>query len=127
MMKNNNFDQGVMVDAIHMLRVWILLHKASHLINVSKQKVWEVQHFHPCKVHEETDVVSVQPGKSTLTSEIFDDDPHQGDIPVLKKFEREKPLHLTSMLRFNVRLIIMLIKILSLIPLLTNIWNPSGI
>ena len=80
MLKNNNFDQGVMVDVVHLLRVWLLLHKLIHLINVSKQKVWEVKHFHPCKVHEELDVVGVQPGKYALASEIFDDDSHQGDI-----------------------------------------------
>ena len=75
-MKNNNLDQGVMINVVHLLRVWLLLHKVSHLFNVSKQKVWEVQQFHPCKVHEEPGVVSVQPGKSPLTSEIFDDDSH---------------------------------------------------
>lgn len=72
-------------------------------------------------------MVSIQPGKSALTSEIFDDNPHQGDIPVLQKFEGENPLHLTSVPRLNVRLIIILIKVPSLIPFLTNITNPGGL
>jgi len=127
MVNNNNIDQGVMIYAIHLLRIWLLLHNVSHLINLSKQKVGKVQHLQPCQVHEEPDMVSIQPRKSTLKSEIFDDNPDQGDIIVLQKSEGEKSLHLTSVLRLNVRLIIMLIKVLSLIPFLTNIRNPGGL
>jgi len=67
-----------MIYVVHLLMVWLLLHKVSHLINDSKQKVGEVQHLHPCKVHEELDMLSVQPGKYALTSEIFYDGPHKG-------------------------------------------------
>ncbi len=56
-------------------------------------------------------MVSVQLGKSALTSEIFDDNPHQRNIPILQKFEGENPLHLTFVLRLNVRLIIMPLQI----------------
>ena len=78
-------------------------------------------------MHKELDVISVHLGESTLTSEIFDDNPHQGDIPVLQKLEGEKSLHLTSVLRLNVRLITILIKVLSLIPFFTNIGNFGGL
>ena len=125
--KNNNLDQGVMIYVVHLLRVWLLLHKVSHLINVSKQKVGEVQHLHPCKVHEEPNMVSIQPGKYALTSEIFDDNPHQRNIPILQKFKGERPLHLVSVLRLDVRLIVMLIKVLRLVPFLINIRNSSGL
>lgn len=116
-----------MIYVVHLLMVWLLLHNVSHIINVSKQKVGEIQHLDPSKVDEEPDMVSVQPRKFSLTSEIFDDNPHEPVIPILQKFEMEKPLHLTSVLRLNVRLIIMLIKVLILIPFLTNIRNLGGL
>ena len=42
MMKNKDFDQGVVIEAAHMLCVWLLLDKMSHLFNIIEQKVWEV-------------------------------------------------------------------------------------
>ena len=36
MVKENNFNQGVMIYTIHLLRIWLLLYKVSHLVNVSK-------------------------------------------------------------------------------------------
>ena len=76
MAKNNDFYQRLMIDAFQLLRVWLLLHNVSHLITVSKQKEGEIQHLYPCKLHEEPDMLSVQPRKSALRSEIFDDNPH---------------------------------------------------
>jgi len=72
-------------------------------------------------------MVSIQPRESSFSSEIFSDNPHQRNIPILQKFKGEKPLHLVSVLRLDVRLIVMLIKVLSLVPFLTNIMNSSGL
>jgi len=60
-------------------------------------------------MHEESDMISIQPRESTLTSEILHDDFHHGDILVLKKLERKQALHLISILRFDIRFIIVLI------------------
>lgn len=57
-------------------------------------------------MHDEPDVIGVQPGESALTSEILHDDFHHGDILVFKKSERKKPLHLIYVPRFDIRLIV---------------------
>ena len=60
-------------------------------------------------MHDEPDVIGVQPGKSALTSEILHDDFHFGNILVFKKSERKKSLHLISIPGFDIRLIIVFI------------------
>jgi len=60
-------------------------------------------------MHEEPDMISIHPREPTLTSEILQDDFHHGDILVLKKLERKEALHLISILRFDIRFIIVLI------------------
>ena len=127
MANNNDFDQRVMIDVVQLLRVWFRLHNVSYFINTSKQEIWEIHHLYPGEGHEESNMVSIQPGESASTSEIFDDHPHQWNIPVLQKFKGEKPLHLVSILRLDVRLIVMLINVLSLVQFLTNIRNSSGL
>ena len=72
-------------------------------------------------------MIGVQPGKSTLTCEIFHDDFHHGDILVFEKSERKKSLHFISIPRFDIRLIIVLIQVLGLVPLLPYIQNLGGI
>lgn len=42
MMKHKDFDQGVVIEATHLLEVWLLLEKMSHLLNILEQKLWEV-------------------------------------------------------------------------------------
>lgn len=59
MMKNNDFDQIIMVDVVQLLRVWFLPHNVSYLINISKQEIWEIYHSYPGEVHEESDMVSI--------------------------------------------------------------------
>ena len=108
-MENNDLDQGVMIKTAHLLRVWLLLHKMSHLLNVPEKEIREVQHPHPGKMHEKPDVICVQPGESSLTSEIFHDDFHHGNILVFRKSERKQSLHLVSVLGFDIRLIIVFI------------------
>ena len=78
-------------------------------------------------MHEEPDVIGIQPGKSTLTSEILHDDFHHGEILIFKKSERKKYFHLIYVPRFDIRLIIVFIQVLCLVPLLPYIWNPGGI
>ena len=42
MMKHNDLDQGIVIEASHLLRVWLLLDKMSHLLNIPEQEVREV-------------------------------------------------------------------------------------
>ena len=60
-------------------------------------------------MHEEPNVIGVQPGKSALTSEIFHDDCHHEGILVFKKYERKTSFHLIFVPGFDIRLIIMFI------------------
>ena len=78
-------------------------------------------------MHEKPEVIGVQPGESSLTSEVLHDDFRHGDIFIFKKSERKNSLHLISVLGFDIRLIVMLIEVLGLVPLLPNIWNPGEI
>jgi len=109
MMKNNDLDKRIMINTSHLLRVWLLLQKMSHLLNVPGQEIRKVQHPHPGKMHEKPDVIGVQLGESALTSEIFLDDFYHGEILVFKKSERKESLHLISILGFDIRFIIVFI------------------
>ena len=42
MMKHNDLNQGVMIVTTHLLRVWLLLDKMSHLLNIPEQEVREL-------------------------------------------------------------------------------------
>jgi len=42
MMKHNHLDQGVVIETAHLLRVWILLQKMNHILNIPKQEIREV-------------------------------------------------------------------------------------
>lgn len=59
MMKQNDLDQGVMIETAHLLRVWLLLHKMRDLLNIPEQEIRKVQHPHPGKMHEEPDMIGV--------------------------------------------------------------------
>lgn len=83
MVKNNDFDQRVMIYVVQLLRVWLLLHKVSYFFNVSKHEIWYIHHHYHGEVHEEYNMVRIQLGESTFTSEIFDDNLHQRNKPVL--------------------------------------------
>ena len=72
-------------------------------------------------MHKEPDMISIQPGEPTLTSEILHDDFHHGDILVFNKSERKMSLHLISVPGFDIRLIIMFIQLLSFVQLLPYI------
>lgn len=69
-------------------------------------------------MHENPDVISVQPGESSLTSEIFHEDFHHEGILVLKESERKNLVCLISVPRFDIRLIIMFVQVLCLVPFL---------
>jgi len=50
--KNNDFNQRVMVNAIQLLGVWLPLYNMCHLLNVSKHEVMEIHHLHSSEMHE---------------------------------------------------------------------------
>lgn len=41
-MKHNDLDQGIVIEVAHLLRVWLILDKMSHLLNILEQEVREV-------------------------------------------------------------------------------------
>jgi len=42
MMKHNHLDQGIMIKATHLLRVWLFLYKVGHIFNIPEQEIREV-------------------------------------------------------------------------------------
>ena len=70
MMKHNEFDEGVMIEVVHLLMILFLFHQVCHLLNVSEQEILDVQHPHPSEMHEKLDMICVQYGESALTSEV---------------------------------------------------------
>ena len=108
-MKHNHLYPRIMIKTAHLLRIWIFLYKVSHLLNIPEHEIREVQHPHPCKMHEKSDVIGVYSRKSALTCEIFHDDSNHGGILVFKESERKKPFCFISLPRFDIRLIIVFI------------------
>jgi len=42
MRKHNDLDQGTVIETAHLLRMWLLLDKMSHLLNIPEQEVRDV-------------------------------------------------------------------------------------
>ena len=76
MVKNNDFDQRVMVNAIQLLGIWLPLYNMCHILNVSKHEVRDIHHLYSSEMHEKSNVVGIQPGELTFTSEVLDNDFH---------------------------------------------------
>ena len=49
-----------------------------HLLNAPIEVVGQVEHLNPCKMHEESNMVGIEPGVSPLTGEVLHDNQHQG-------------------------------------------------
>lgn len=84
-----------------------------HLLNVSKHELREIHHIYFSEIHEKYNVIGIQPGEPTFTSEVLDNDFHQWGTPVFQKLEGEYSLHLVSVSSVDVRVILFLINSLA--------------
>lgn len=75
-MNDRNFDENKMINTSELLLRGLVLHKSGHLLYVSEYEVRNVHHPYPGKMHQQPDVISIQAGESTLTSEILHDEIH---------------------------------------------------
>jgi len=64
-----------------------VLHEVFHLIHVVANEKREVHHLHPSKEHEQPDVIDIETGKPSLTTEILHDQFHEWGILIPQKSE----------------------------------------
>ena len=53
-----------------------------HLVNTHVEVVGRMKHLDPSEMHEQSNMVGVESRVPSLTGKLFNDDPHQGCIPV---------------------------------------------
>ena len=75
-------------------------------------------------MHEKPDVIVVQPGESSLTSELFHDDLHHGRKPIQQLTKRKYLLDVIFLRCLEVRFIQLGIQILSIEPFFTHSGYP---
>ena len=80
LMKNDNLDEGMMEEAGCLLRRRSFLNSGGHFFNTSMEEEREIEQFGSCEMHEKSDMVSIDSGESSLTSEVFHDYLHEGGI-----------------------------------------------
>ena len=61
LMHNKNFDNRVMKEAFHLLRIVSLLYNIGNFVNASVEVIGYVQHPHPSKVHEKPNLIGLKP------------------------------------------------------------------
>ena len=99
-----------------------MLHEAFHLLNVVANEKWEAHHLHPGEVHEQLDVIGIEVGKPSLTTEILHDQPHEWGILIPQKSKWKNSGELAQTTLLDVRLIMMPLHLLFLMPLFPNVW-----
>jgi len=98
-----------------------VLHEVFHLLYVVANEKWEVHHLHPGKVHEKPDVIGIEAGKPSLTTEILHDQSHEWGILIPQKFEWKNSGELAQTVVLDVRLIMMPLHLIFLIPLFPSV------
>ena len=91
---------------LHFLIVISILHNVSHLINAMEKIIRQMQHSNSSEMHEKTNMIWVEVGNPSLTSEIIHYYPHHGHIPVKEMREMENGLFVIFVPRFEVLFII---------------------
>ena len=61
---------------LHLLGVIPPSGNRRHLINAPIEVIGKIEHLNPCEMHEEFDMVGVDPGVSPLTGEVLHDNHH---------------------------------------------------
>ena len=116
-----------MENAIQLLGVWLPLYNMCHLLNVSEHEVRDIHHSYSSEMHQQSNVVVIQPGEPTFTSEVLDNDFHRWRKPVFQKLEGEYSLHFVFVSSLDVRIIVLPINILTFVPFFTHIWNTCSL
>ena len=121
LMYNNDLDECIMVNAIVLLFRSIILHKSSHLFNVSAHEIWNVHHLYSREMHQQSDMVCIEAWESALTTEVSSNESHRRCIWFFQKPEWEHPAELFHIVGPNVWFIMYFFYLLSFVPLLTYI------
>lgn len=108
-MEDNDLDQRVMKEIVHLLLIPFSLNCVCHFLNAHEQIISNIEHFDSCEVHEQSDMVGVESGKSAFTSELLHNDFHYGSMCIKKVDEREESFSLIFVLRLQIWLIILMI------------------
>ena len=108
-MEDNDLDHKVMKEVVHFLIMLFPINYVCHFLNAPEQIIRNIEHFDSCEVHEQSNMVCVEFGKSSFTSEVLHDDFHHGRICIKKMAEREESLSLVSIPRLQIWLIIVMI------------------
>ena len=98
-----------------------MLHEILHPLYVPTNEKLEAHHPHPGEVHEQPDVIGVEVGKPSLTTEILHDQPHERGILIPQKSEWKNSGELAQTVVLDVRLIMMPLHLLFLMPLFPNV------
>lgn len=61
-------------------------------------------------------MIGIESGEPTLTCEIFDDEFHKWNIPVLQELERKYPAQFTMIFGLNIWFIMLFANIMSFVP-----------
>jgi len=101
-----------------------VLHKVLHLPYVVVHEKWEVHHPHPGEMHEKPDVICIEAGKPSLTTEIFHDQSCEWAILIPQKPKWKDSSELAQTTVLDVRLIVMPLHLLLLMPLFPNVLYP---
>ena len=78
-----------MVYVVQLLGLRFPLYSMCHFLNVSKHEVREIQHLYSSEMHEESNMIGIQPGEPTFTSEVLDNNSHQRHILLFQKLKGE--------------------------------------
>ena len=87
-----------------------------HPLYVFTYERWNTHHSDPGEVHKQSDVVGIKSGEPTLTCEVFDDEFHKWNIPVLQELERKHPAQFTMIFGLDIWFIMLFADILPFVP-----------
>ena len=124
-MDDYHFDEGVVEETLHLMIIISLLGNKCHFINALEEVIGYMKHSNPNEVHEESDMIGIEPRKPSLMGEVFHEDFHRGDISVKEVGERKICLFIILVPWFKICLIIIMIKVSLFKPSFSYIWDPS--
>ena len=67
MIKDSDFNEGMMKETLHLLFILSFLDNIGHLLNASEKIVGYIEHFYPREMHIRPNVIGIKPRKSTFT------------------------------------------------------------
>jgi len=109
-------DKGKVINTVKLLVRGLMLHEIVHPLYVPTKEKWEVHHPHPCKVHEQPDVIGIYTIEPPITAKVIHDQPHEWIILISQISEWEDSCELSQTTGLNVRLVMLPIHLLLLMP-----------